>query len=55
VSDTMSQMTMEDEAEAEEVKEEQWAIVDDENMDNFYHWYPKSEQAIVYPFELDLF
>lgn len=45
-------MTFEDE---EDKVEEEWAIVDDENMDNFHQWYPKSEQAIVYPFELDVF
>jgi hypothetical protein len=42
ISDTASQMTYEDE-EIKDEEQEKWAIVDDENMDNFYQMYPESE------------
>jgi superfamily II RNA helicase len=36
-------------------EKEVFAIVDDMNMDNFDELLPKSNRAIVYPFELDDF
>ena len=36
-------------------EKEEFAIVDDMNIDNFDDLLPESNRAIVYPFELDVF
>lgn len=46
----------EDNGEEVEVGEqEQYAVVDKMNMDNFDELLPVSNRAIVYPFEMDVF